>query len=238
MSHRPWPLPQTHWVLFMRWHDLLFAHWPIRPEIIRPLIPSAVELDTFDGWCWIGIVPFRMSGVRPRHTPISMTFPELNVRTYVKTPDRPGVWFFSLEATNWFAVRTARWLGMPYYDASMEVNSQRDCIYYTSTRTHKGAAPADFSASYRSAGPVYHAAQGTLEHWLTERYCLYSALKPDRVVYGEIHHPPWQLQSATVTIERNTMTDALVVPLSADPKFCHFSRHQEVVAWPIMPLRT
>jgi len=80
-GHRPWPLPPTHWVLSMRWHDLLFLHWPVRPELIRPLIPTAVELDTFDGWCWIGVVPFHMSGVRPRYVPIPMAFPELNVRT-------------------------------------------------------------------------------------------------------------------------------------------------------------
>src|SRR5688572_8503458 len=78
-SHRPWPLPKTRWVLFMRWHDLLFLHWPIRPELIRPLIPSTLELDTFDGSCWMGIVPFHMTGVRPRYLPIPFAFPELNV---------------------------------------------------------------------------------------------------------------------------------------------------------------
>jgi uncharacterized protein len=109
-SHRPWPLPQKRWVLFMRWHDLLFLHYPVRPEVIRSLIPSVLELDIFEGWCWIGIVPFHMSGVRPRYSPLAMSFPELNVRTYVKTSDRPGVWFFSLDAASWLTVRTARWL--------------------------------------------------------------------------------------------------------------------------------
>jgi len=235
-SHRPWPLPQTRWVLFMRWHDLLFLHWPVRPEVVRPLIPGVVELDVFDGWCWIGVVPFRMSGVRPRYTPMPIAFPELNVRTYVKTARRTGVWFFSLDAMNWLAVRAARWLGMPYYDASMKMEAQGDSIYYTSARNHRKAAAAEFSASYRSTGPIYNAAPGTLDHWLTERYCLYSALKPDRVVYGEIHHPQWRLQPATVELRRNTMTQASKIPLSNGNPLCHFSRHQEVVAWPIVPL--
>ncbi len=235
-GHRPWPLPPTHWVLSMRWHDLLFLHWPVRPELIRPLIPTAVELDTFDGWCWIGVVPFHMSGVRPRYVPIPMAFPELNVRTYVKTPLRNGVWFFSLDAMNWLAVRAARRLGLPYYDASMKVELQGDWVHYTSVREHKRAAPAHFSASYRPTGPSYHAAPGTLEHWLTERYCLYGALKANRIVYGEIHHPQWQLQPATVEVHKNTMADALGIGSSEGCTFCHFSRYQQVVAWPIVPL--
>ena len=87
----------------MNWHDLLFAHYPVRAETLRPLIPPALEIDTFDGWAWIGIVPFRMTGVRPRYVPAlecTSAFPELNVRTYVKTADRSGVWFFSLDASN------------------------------------------------------------------------------------------------------------------------------------------
>ena len=138
----------------MRWHDLIFLHWPVRPEVIRPLIPPTLELDLFDGWCWVGVVPFRMSGVRPRYTPIPMAFPELNVRTYVTTSHRPGVWFFSLDAANWLAVRAARWLGMPYYDAIMKMDSEE---------------PAEFIASYRPTGPIYQAAPGTCAALLSLR---------------------------------------------------------------------
>ena len=93
-THRPWPLPQTPWLLFMRWHDLLFAHWPIGVDSIRSLIPAVLDIDTFDGSAWIGVVPFHMSGVRPRFVPIPLAFPELNVRTYVKYRGKTGVWFF------------------------------------------------------------------------------------------------------------------------------------------------
>jgi uncharacterized protein YqjF (DUF2071 family) len=235
-SHRTCPLPQTRSVLFMRWHDLLFLHWPIRPELIRPLVPSGLELDTFDGWCWIGVVPFHMTGVRPRYLPISFAFPELNVRTYVKTPTRSGVWFFSLDAGSWFAVRAARWFGLPYYDARMTVELTQDAVHYQSARVHKRVAPAEFSASYRPRAAVYDAAPGTLDHWLTERYCLYAAKGRGEVVYADIHHAPWPLQPAEVELRINTMTQAIGLELPDTKPISHFARDQEVVAWPVVPL--
>jgi len=235
-SHRLWPLPKTVWFLFMRWHDVLFLHWPVRPETLRPFIPRALELDTFDGWCWIGVVPFHMSGVQPHYLPIPLAFPELNVRTYVKTPHKTGVWFFSLDAANWLAVRAARWLGMPYYDARMKVQSAGESIDYKSLRDHKKAAAAEFTGSYRPTGPNYLATSGTLDHWLTERYCLFTALKRDRIVFGEIHHPQWQLQPAAVELRRSTMLQATGIETPDGKPLCHFSRLQEVVAWPIVPI--
>lgn len=235
-SHRPWPLPQTPWLLRMRWHDLLFLHWPVAYDALRALIPTYLELETFDGSCWLGIVPFRMSGVRPRYVPIPMAFPELNVRTYVSFRGRSGVWFFSLDATSWLAVRAARWLGLPYYDAEMKLMLESAAVNYQSARTHKDAFPAEFVATYTPTGAVYRAAAGTLDHWLTERYCLYGALKPDHVVYGEIHHPQWPLQPARVELQRNSMTHPLGIDLPDTQPLCHFARFQEVVAWPIVPL--
>jgi uncharacterized protein len=222
--------------MFMRWHDLLFVHWPIRPALIRPLIPSGLDLDTFDGWCWIGVVPFRMTGVRPRYVPLRFAFPELNVRTYVKTPGRSGVWFFSLDAASWLAVRAARWYGLPYYDAEMTFELDQDAVHYRSVRVDKNAAPAEFSASYRPTAAVYHAAPGTLDHWLTERYCLYAGRNPDQIVYGEIHHAPWALQPAEVQLRVNTMTQPIGIELPDTKPISHFARYQEVVAWPIVPI--
>ena len=220
----------------MRWHDLLFAHWPVRAELIRRFIPDVLEIDTFEGWCWVGVVPFRMSGVRPRYVPIPSAFPELNVRTYVKTRGRSGVWFFSLDAASWLAVRAARWLGLPYYDARMTVEMPGEAVEYLSVRTHKNAAPAEFIATYGPTTQVYHAIPDTLDHWLTERYALYAALEPKRIVYGEIHHLPWPLQRAEVDLRRNTMTGPIGLDLLDTKPICHFARYQEVVAWPIVPI--
>src|SRR5262245_10075958 len=110
-EHRPWPLPGRPWVMAMRWHDLLFAHWPVDPAVLRPLIPASLQIDTYDGQAWIGVVPFRMTGVRPRFVPPLpglSAFAEINVRTYVTIEQKPGVWFFSLDAANRLAVWAAR----------------------------------------------------------------------------------------------------------------------------------
>src|SRR5215216_5561646 len=172
-KHRPWPLPNRPWVMAMQWHDLLFMHWPVHASVLRPYIPPALELETFDGTAWLGITPFRMEGARPRlfpPLPWFSAFPELNVRTYVTAEGKPGVWFFSLDASNPLAVRGARYLfHLPYYDASMRSESCDGLVRYSSTRTHHDAFPAVFIGRYRSTGAVYHSTVGTLDHWLTER---------------------------------------------------------------------
>jgi uncharacterized protein YqjF (DUF2071 family) len=161
------------------WHDLLFAHWPLAPEILRPLVPPALALDTFNGQAWLGVVPFRMTGIRLRATPAIpwfSAFPELNVRTYVTHGGKPGVWFFSLDATNSAAVAAARlWFHLPYFRAEMNLAPKQGWIFYHSRRTHRGSPGAELKARYRPTGRASAAEPGTLDHWLTERYCLYSA---------------------------------------------------------------
>ncbi len=219
----------------MQWHDLLFAHWPLRPELLRPFLPPGLELQTWEGQAWLGVVPFMMRGVRPRFVPplpgIS-AFAELNLRTYVTHGERPGVWFFSLDAANPLAVRAAR-LGfhLPYFDAAMACTLQGEAVYYHSVRRHSGMAPASFAATYAPTGPVYTSAPGSLEHWLTERYCLYAADQRGRVWRGDIHHAPWPLQPAQATITTNQLTDRLGRILDPHPPLLHFARRIDVVAW-------
>jgi uncharacterized protein len=239
-AHRPWPLPERRWALSMRWHDLLFAHWPVRPEAFRGQIPDGLRLDTFDGWAWIGVVPFRMEGVRPRYLPerpFGFRFPELNVRTYVTTPGRAGVWFFSLDATSRLAVRAARaWYGLPYFDARIGVEQEGERVRYRSERTHHGAPAAELTMSYGPAGRVFHAEPGTLDHWLTERYCLYAMRRDGRLGVGDIHHLPWPLQPAEAEWERNTMAAPLGIRLGEEKPRLHFARRLDVVAWTVRPL--
>jgi uncharacterized protein YqjF (DUF2071 family) len=118
----------------------------------------------------------------------------------------------------------------------MKVERKGEGVHYESLRVNEKAAPAEFKASYRPIGPVYHAVPGTLDHWLTERYCLYGALNPERVVYGEIHHAPWPLQPAEVELRANTMAQPIGIELPDMKPICHFARYQEVVAWPIVPI--
>ena len=228
------------------WHDLLFAHWPAPVEALRPLVPPDLTIDTFDGRAWLGVVPFRMSDIGARRLPALpwlSAFPELNVRTYVVAQDRPGVWFFSLDAGNPVAVEAARRVyHLPYFNARMRVRSVPltfnvtspfDWIDYASTRTHRGAPPASFAALYRPIGAVYQAQPGTLEHWLTERYCLYAADRAGRLYRGEIHHAQWPLQPGEGEITTNTMASASGVPLPDTPPLLHFARRLDVVVWPL-----
>lgn len=216
------------------WHDLLFAHWRADAAALRSLLPPGLELDTFDGAAWVGIVPFRMT-VRLRGLPPIpglRAFPELNVRTYVTASGRPGVWFLSLDAANAAIVAVARrWFDLPYFRARMECRERGDGVAYSSERVHRGAPPAAFAADYRPAGPLRETARGSLDHWLTERYCLYARTPAGVLRRGEIDHPPWPLQPAEAAIGRNTMAAAHGIALPDEPPVLHFSRLQTVVAW-------
>lgn len=234
IAHRPWPVPPGLWIMAQSWHDLLFAHWPVNAAILRPFIPAPLNVDTFAGEAWVGVVPFRMSGVRIRGTPALprlSQFPELNVRTYVTIDGKPGVWFFSLDAANAIAVAVARgWFHLPYFRARMTCEAIDGDIHYASERTHAGAANALFSASYRPLNQPFEAQPGTLDHFLTERYCLYAAAG-QRIFRGEIHHRPWQLQAAAANLTQNTMSVAGGFSLPNCAPLLHFAQRQDVVVW-------
>lgn len=236
-QHRPWPMPDAPWVMSQRWLDLLFAHWSVSPELLAPLIPKGLELDLFDGQAYLAVVPFRMEAVKPRLSPSVpwlSAFPELNLRTYVTYEDKPGVWFFSLDAGNPVAVRVARSVfHLPYFDAQMTLQKRGDYIRYRSHRTHRQAHPADLRMLYKPTGKLYQATPGTLEHSLTERYCLYAADGQERLYRGEIHHKPWPLQRAEAEFQLNTMAQMLGLPLQREPDLLHFARRLDVVVWPL-----
>lgn len=229
MKKKPWIMRQT-------WHDLLFAHWPIEPDRLRGLIPDGLTFDLFDRRAWLGIIPFHMTGVTCRGVPAMpwvSAFPELNVRTYVTAGGKPGVWFFSLDAARSLAVAAARTLfNLPYYRASMDVLVMKDAIGYESRRRHSQDGLAELSVQYAPAGVPFQAAPGSLEYFLTERYCLYGVTRR-RVLYRlDIHHPPWALQTAEASFRRNTMAEAAGVSLPSAAPLLHFSRRQDMVAWP------
>ena len=280
IDHRPWPPPAGPWVMAQSWLDLLFAHWPIPLDELRRVVPASLTIDTFDGQGWVGVVPFRMTGVRPRGVPALpwlSAFPELNVRTYVTLGGKAGVFFFSLDAANPVAVATARrWYHLPYFNARMSLRREgvpgqnapptrsgqepgqdatatrageepgqdapptqtgagRELVHYISRRTHRGAPQAEFIGQYRPTGDVFRSAPGSLEAWLTERYCLYAVHSTGRVYRGEIHHHPWPLQEAEAEIEVNTMTLAHGIGLPEMAPLLHFARRLDVVVWPLRP---
>jgi uncharacterized protein YqjF (DUF2071 family) len=235
-AHRPWPLPHGPWIMKQGWHDLLFAHWAVPVDLLRPLIPRALEIDTFGGQAWVGVVPFRMSGVRMRGTPAIpglSRFPELNVRTYVVRDGKPGVWFFSLDAANAVAVWGARtFFHLPYFLATIRCTEYAGWIRYQSERKDRRGSAASLRARYRAGGEIFHAQPGSIEHFLAERYCLYTADEKGRVIRCEIHHPPWALQLAEAELQENTMAAAAGIAIAdVKPELLHFSRHQEVLVW-------
>jgi uncharacterized protein YqjF (DUF2071 family) len=225
-EHRPWPAPDAPWVQAQSWLDLAFLHWRVELDDLQRLVPESVALQTFDGAAWLGITPFLLAGFRLRGLPplpgVSQ-FNELNVRTYVTVEDKPGIWFFSLDASSTLAVEAAKRLyKLPYNRAQMRCLRSGDFVHYESAR-----AGAAFSGRYRGEGALFHAEPGSLEEFLTERYCLYTE-DGGRLYRAEIHHPPWDLQRGEAHLDLNTMAP---LPLPDEEPHVLFSPRQDVVIW-------
>lgn len=231
----------------MDWHDLLFMHWPIETAALRPFVPPGLEIELFEGRAWLGVVPFRMAGVRPRllpGVPTARAFPELNVRTYVRGSRGPGVWFFSLDAASRLAVWAARrTFGLAYMNAAMECRRDGDWVHYVcrraGPRTTLAYGPTrstegEYIARYRPTGEPAIARSLSLESFLTDRYRLYAWA--GRLLSAEIHHEPWSLQPAEARVEKNTMSASLGIDIGALDRaaggpLLHFARWMPVVAW-------
>jgi uncharacterized protein YqjF (DUF2071 family) len=210
---------------------VLFAHWPVREERLRPLVPAGLELDTFEGRAWIGVVALRIVGSRLRGGPPAPAFPELNVRTYATAGGLPGVVFLSLDAASAAMVAVGRHLyGLPYLRARMASRRDGDAVDFRSRRADRRAPDAAFAARYRPTGPVAMAAPGSLEWWLTERYRMYSAGRRGVARRSEVRHPPWPLQPADAEITVNTMTLPLGIAVRGRPVL-HVARRVEARFW-------
>lgn len=236
-DHRPWPLPKLPWVMKQTWEHLLFAHWEIDASKLQAAIPPQLTLDTYEGQAWIAVVPFGMTAIRLRGLPPipgTSAFPEINVRTYVTYKGKPGVYFFSLDAANPIAVAVARrFFHLPYYRAEMNVAvSDNGTVFYGSKRTHKNTRTAYFQGSYAPVTQKFRAVQGTLDAWLTERYCLYT-VHGDRVYRGDIHHEPWPLQLAEADLYKNTMCTGCPFELPDSTPLFHYAKKLDVLIYPL-----
>lgn len=235
-KHRPWPVPNRPWIMTQTWHNLLFAHWPIDPDNLRPHIPPQLELDTFRGKAWLGVIAFRLSKIRLRGTPevgFVSHFNEINLRTYVTVGGKPGVLFLSMDADNALAIAMARpWFRLPYTLADIDFERTEEDYLIDSRRHHKTEPEAVFKATYRPAAQVCPAPPGTIEHWLTERYCYYT-VTPEHTYRCEIVHPPWPLQAARANVESNTLAEALGIAVEPGQPLLHYSHKITALIWPL-----
>jgi uncharacterized protein len=240
-SHRPRPLPSGRWALTQRWNDLLFAHWPIPIAKMAALLPDWLEVDTFQGSAWLGVVPFWLDRIKVRGMPTVLglrSFPDLNLRTYVRDQftGTPGIYCFSLDAGNLMAVLAARtFYHLPYYWSNMqfEQRSEREFAFYSRRRFSNREVV--FNARYRGLGPSRRLAEnrsGTLENFVTERNCLFSADRTGRPVRANLHYVPWPLEDAEAEIERNDLAASIGLTLPKSEPVLHYSRRLAVYVWP------
>ena len=240
IAHRPYLLPGGRWRMAQRWNDLLFAHWPIHVDAMQRLLPPSLEVDRFDGFAWAGVVPFWMDQVRTRAVgeaaftvPGTASFAELNLRTYVRSrlTGQEGVYFFSLDAASLLAVIGARTLfHLPYFWANMRRKTHPDGTIDYQSRRIQPVENVRFEASYKGLGVVTPSLPGTLEHFLTERYCLFTH-HGGRLSVGHIHHLPWPLEAAEAEFRVNELPAAHGIVLPDRPPVLHFARELHVYIW-------
>lgn len=232
IRERPDGLPLMH----QKWGKLLFMHWRIEEKLLRPLIPAALAIDTYDGSAWIAVTPFTMWDIRASFLPPipgTSAFHELNVRTYVHLDGVPGVWFFSLDATNTLAVWAARLsYHLPYFSAEMSLQQSGSEIAYSSKRID---SPAELQTTWTIHEPLPESEPESLQFFLTERYCLYSARK-DQLYRARIFHAPWSLRSATLLSLKSTIIESAGLPIPKDEPLLHYSEAIAVDIWPLQSL--
>jgi hypothetical protein len=235
-DHRQWPVPHGRWTWRQSWKDLLFAHWPVAASALRPHVPAGLTVQEFAGTSWIGVVPFRMSGVMRRpfpDLPWLSAFPELNLRLYVERDGKPGVWFLSLDASNAVAVWAARrFFHLPYFLAEIAFDHRPDGFAFSSHRTG-GTGSVSFRAHYRSSSPPFEAKPGSLESFLAERYCLYAQAPGGALYRADVHHVPWPLQEARGEVEASELLLPHGLRVDGAP-ILHFSSGVDVVVWPMV----
>ena len=255
--------PNGRPLMHQTWGRLLFMHWRIDEKLLRPMIPAPLEIDTFDGTAWIGVIPFTMWDIRATFLPpipSASAFHELNVRTYVHYQGVPGVWFFSLDAAHRLAVCGARaFYHLPYFNAEMSLKQSGDRIDYSSARRDPMSYPKFFAAEQNGFGMDFNAAQvrdlpraqfkgswrvdealtesrpGSLEFFLTERYCLY-AYRRGFLSRARIFHDPWPLRSATIDSFQSTMIESLGLPSPKGEPVLNYAEEIDVDIWPVRRL--
>lgn len=242
-QQEPIPLRRGPWIMRQRWHHLLFAHWPVDAKELRVAVPAELEIDRFEGEAWLGLVVFRLSGIKLRGLPevrAVSSFPEVNVRTYVRYQGQPGVYFISLDADNPLAVAIARpWFGLNYYNAEIHYGRDPEGHHFKSRRIERGRPEARLDVTYAPLGllPGEDSSEGTsdkaqLQQWLTERYCYYTVRK-GKVNRCDIEHFRWSLQPARASFRENSMALSHGLHGCESGGLCYYATFMEAHVWPV-----
>ena len=206
--------------MLQRWHEISFFHWSCDPKVLQQRLPQGLQVDTFDGKAWISLTPFLLVGLRPPLFPrtLGLTFPEMNLRTYVRGPAGPGIWFFSLDAARLSAVWGARaTFGLPYFRATMTVNISTTENLYFSRRSEKA------KAIIRIAKETPITEQSNLDTFLTARFRLYS-LRAGRLITAEVQHAAWELNRVRILEFEESVRDAMGLYWPSQDFLVHHSR--------------
>jgi uncharacterized protein YqjF (DUF2071 family) len=238
ISHRTEALCPLPWIVFQRWETLLFASWPVAPEVMRACVPEPLEIDTFDGTAWLTIVPMHMRDLHVRDLPPipgTSTFPEINLRTYVKVGGRPGVYFFSIECNAPFADLVANLLfDFPYKPATMNYRVDGPSIAIDSARGGGSANAANFSAKYQPVGDAFTPAPGSLEDFLLSRFASFSVANTGAVLRGDLHHDVWTIRRAQADISVNSLAKSAGIDVLDRAPQLFYSQGTDTVVWPLV----
>ncbi|OCA87103.1 YqjF family protein [Pseudobacillus wudalianchiensis] len=237
LKHRPFPLPSSPWVMTQTWADLLFMHWPIHPEALKPFLPASLQIDVYERKAWLGIVPFTVSDMRFRglpSLPFLRSFLQLNVRTYVIYKGVPGVYFFNLDVNHLPSVLGARlFYSLPFRQTNMAAVMDTSCHFQSSYSF--GQNQEELDVAYKPSSLPYLADRGTFEYWAAERYCLFTERRK-KLYRGDIHHTKWALQKAEAVIFHHTTAAFLSRAYFQQEPILHFSKEKQAFFWPLQEM--
>jgi len=233
----PQARPSEPYIAAQRWHSALFLHWPLPAEALRRHVPKRLSIDTFGGDAWLSAVLFTVTGARLRPfpaVPVLSTFQEVNLRTYVHLDGKdPGSWFFSCDASSLLACLVGRAaVNLPYFPARTRRTLVGDEHRYESKRVKLGKPRAELSAAWRSSGALVEAPAGSLEHFLTQRFIVYSPSARTRLWRQQVHHPAWPLFPAEVLALEQTLDEAHQLPFLPKRPVAHYSPGVDVELFP------
>ncbi|MEL4025318.1 DUF2071 domain-containing protein [Lysinibacillus endophyticus] len=230
-NSRKLQLPKIPWIMKQTWENSLFIHYPVRKEVLEPLIPCELALDTYDGVGWVSIVPYYIRDLRGKGLPPipgTSEFPGYNLRTYIKGKDKPGIYFFYLGAGNFLAPKLARpFFRLPYMQENLKMWKGVDGIRFEGEQ---------LSCHYVHKKKPFNPKKGSLEEWLLERYCFYT-LNKGKIFQCNIVHPSWVIYEANAEFHENSLLSKYKIdPLMYKP-ILHFSKRAEVKIWPLVPVK-